>query len=89
MGENAGEKAHRLHQEGRVRLVSDDGQERRYEVQGDSSLYLVRWTKEAWICGCPAMSEYGRDRCSHVLAALLAWSASHADGNVVNHDGKE
>ena len=94
MTETPSQKAHRLVDDGRVEIeqTNGDGHEfpswlvgvRRFTVRGDSDTYRVRWYPEAMTCTCPAMSEFHVDRCSHVLAAILAWSKAHPDGNVVN-----
>ena len=99
MTETPSQKAHRLVDDGRVEIeqttlvqvgeIQTLVEVRQFTVDGDSGTYRVRWYPEAMTCTCPAMSEFHVDRCSHVLAAILAWSKAHPDGNVVYTQGEE
>lgn len=80
MGERIESKARRLYESGAVTLIDQNDAERKFEVEGDSGTYLVRWwVDEAWTCTCPSTT-----RCSHELAAILHWSDAHRSGNIMN-----
>jgi hypothetical protein len=72
-----GDKALRLFEENRAMLHRDGCAA---FVAGDTATYLVRAFSDGLSCSCPAGREItnhregGSPRCSHVVAAMIAWS---------------